>query len=286
MDEGFKKIRFVLILVLVLNWGVALAKLIVGYLTGSLSMIADGFHSFSDGASNIVGLVGIYIASRPKDADHPYGHKKIENFTALGIAMLLILVCFEVLQGAVARFRNPSIPDVNYISFAVMFVTMVVNYFVMRYEHGQGHALKSDVLVSDSLHTRSDIYTSLSVIISLVSIRLGYPLVDIIAAFMIVGFIGYAAYTILNSVSKTLTDSARLDENELAKLVTGIEGVHGCHKIRSRGREDDIYVDLHVSVKKDMKTEEAHALSHKIGAEIKKKFPGVTDVIAHIEPCR
>src|SRR3974390_306565 len=87
-EERHRQIRWVLIYVLILNWGVAAAKLFYGWLTRSASITADGFHSFSDGSSNIIGLIGIWIASRPIDESHPYGHKKFETLTSIGISTL------------------------------------------------------------------------------------------------------------------------------------------------------------------------------------------------------
>ncbi|HEY0196677.1 MAG TPA: cation diffusion facilitator family transporter, partial [Methanobacterium sp.] len=87
--------------VLFLNFAVALAKIIYGYWTNSLSIISDGFHSLFDGASNVIGIIGITIASRPPDKMHTYGHEKFETFASLGIAFLLFITCFEILQSAI-----------------------------------------------------------------------------------------------------------------------------------------------------------------------------------------
>jgi cation diffusion facilitator family transporter len=285
MIGKFKQIQKVLIYILVLNWGVALAKIVVGFMFGVYSMVADGFHSFSDGSSNIIGLVGLSAASKPTDEEHPYGHKKIESFTALGIIVLLLLVSYEIGEAAVRRFLNPTLPEANPLTFVVMIITMAVNYFVMTYEHRRGKELKSDILVSDSLHTRSDIYTSASVLISLVAIRLGYPGIDTLATFVIIGFILWAAFNIAREVFNVLVDRAVVDRKKIEQLVAAIPNVRVCHKIRTRGREDDIHMDLHLSVDKAMSVEESHKLSHQVQSEIKTKIPGVTDVIIHIEPC-
>jgi cation diffusion facilitator family transporter len=285
MKGKFREIQKILIQILFLNWGVAIAKIVVGFMFGVYSMVADGFHSFSDGSSNIIGLVGLSAASKPTDEEHPYGHKKIESFTALGIIVLLLLVSYEIGEAAVRRFLNPSLPEANPLTFVVMIITMAVNYFVMTYEHRRGKELKSDILVSDSLHTRSDIYTSASVLISLVAIRLGYPGIDTLATFVIIGFILWAAFNIAREVFNVLVDRAVVDRKKIEQLVAAIPNVRVCHKIRTRGREDDIHMDLHLSVDKAMSVEESHKLSHQVQSEIKTKIPGVTDVIIHIEPC-
>lgn len=279
-----KKIRQTLYLVLILNWAVALAKIIFGFWIKSSSMTADGFHSFSDGSSNIVGLVGMWFAAQPIDKEHPYGHKKYETFYSLAIAILLFLVCISIIHTGIERLKNPIIPDVNIYSFIIMLITMSINIWVMVYEYGVGKRLNSDILVSDSMHTRADILTSFSVIIALLAVKMGYPLIDAAGTLIIAGFIGYTAFDIFRKGSWVLCDTAVIDTREIAKIVKDIKGVKACHKIRTRGRHDDIFIDLHILVKDDMHIDRAHDLSYRIEDTIKKRFPGVSDVVVHLEP--
>lgn len=286
MDNKFKEIRWVLIFILVLNWLVAAAKIIVGWMFGVMSMVADGFHSFSDGSSNIIGLVGLSFASQPVDADHPYGHKKIETFTALGISLLLLLVCYEIVRSTADRLLHPRIPEANLLTFVVMAGTLAVNLWVVYYELRKGRELKSDILVSDSLHTRSDVFTSILVIFSLVSIRLGLPIIDVLASFVIVAIILYSIYEIVRHVFDVLVDRAVIDHAQIEQIALACPNVKMCHKVRSRGREDDVHVDLHISVDPKMSVGDSHKLSHDLQEAIKAKVPGVTDVFIHIEPIR
>jgi cation diffusion facilitator family transporter len=271
--------------VLFLNWGVALAKIVFGIISRSASMTADGFHSFSDGASNIVGLVGIAFASRPKDEDHPYGHKKFETFFSLGIAFMLGLVCVELVQEGIQRLRNPGIPEVSILSFVVMFGTMIVNILVMKYEYRKGKALQSDILVSDSMHTKADIFTSISVIVSLVAVKMGFPILDAITTLVIAVFIAHAAYEIIKDGCRTLCDETVIkDTRQIETIVLGVNGVKACHKIRSRGRKDDVNLDLHVHLDPNLSLEKTHQISHEIERIIKASMIEVSEVIVHMEP--
>jgi cation diffusion facilitator family transporter len=267
-----------------LNWGVAAAKLFYGWLTRSASMTADGFHSFSDGSSNIIGLIGIWIASRPIDETHPYGHKKYETLTSIGISILLFLVCFNVVREGILRFLHPVVPQVNVSSFLVMGITLAINITVMIYEKKRGVVLKSDILISDALHTRADILTSSSVIVTLIAIKFGYPILDPIASLVISVFIALAAVDILKESSRVLSDGVAIPIEEIKKVVLSIRGVKECHQIRSRGRGDDIHIDLHVLVDPEMHMHRAHHLSYAIENKIKRDFHGVTDVMVHMEP--
>jgi len=285
IQEHYNRIRFTLILVLVLNWAVACAKVIYGLLSHCASMTADGFHSLSDGASNIIGLVGIRLASQPKDIDHPYGHKKYETFFSLGIVMLLFIISISLIHQALERFRNPVAPRVDIKSFTIMTITMIINILVMNYEYRQGKRLKSDILTSDAMHTKADIFTSLSVIIALIVIKLGYPVFDPIATIFISLFIAYSGFNIVRHSSAILCDTAAiLDDKRIVDIVLGVKGVKTCHKIRTRGRPDDIYLDLHVQVSPDMHVDNAHKISYAIEEAIKKGIPEVTDVVVHVEP--
>jgi cation diffusion facilitator family transporter len=283
--EHYRHIRKILLFILLLNWLVALAKIIYGLSSRCGSMTADGFHSLTDGASNIIGIIGIHFACQPKDTDHPYGHKKYETFFSLGIAGLLFMLAFNLARGGVGRFFNPATPQVDAKSFIVMLITIAVNLWVTRYERKKGEMLRSDILTSDALHTKADIFTSISVIVALIVIRLGYPIFDPIVTIIISLFITHTAFQILKESSAILCDSvAMMDDKKISDIVMGIKGVKTCHKIRTRGRPDDIYVDLHVQVSPNMHIQAAHNISYAIEEAIKKEIPEVTDVVVHLEP--
>jgi cation diffusion facilitator family transporter len=282
--QKFRKIQQVLVYVLILNLAVAFAKIIYGNLTGALSMSADGYHSLFDGTSNIIGLAGSFIASHPPDREHPYGHQKYETIASFFIALLLIFVGVEIFQNAFKRFLVPTRPEVTAVSFLVVIGTMCINYLVTRYEYRQGESLRSQVLVADSMHTKSDIYVSLSVIISLVAIELGFPIIDPLVSLMISLIIFRAGYGIIKESSKSLLDMSRIEENEICQLVMGVEGVQGCHKIRTRGSMGDIKVDMHLLLQSDMPLEDAHLVSHKVSKKLKEEYKDISDVVVHLEP--
>lgn len=285
MSDRYQQIKQVLLLILLLNWGVALAKIIYGLTTHFTSMTADGYHSLSDGASNIIGIIGISIASRPADKDHPYGHKKYETLFSLAIAGFLFFVCFNLLSEGLRHLTHPVSSKINLASFLIMIFTSFVNLFVMKYEYKKGKMLNSDILISDSMHTKADIFTSMSVIVALVAGKLGYPIIDPIVTIIIALFIGYVAFSIIKQSSYILCDTAViLEEKVISDVVLAVKGVKTCHKIRTRGRIDDIHLDLHVQVNPDMHVDNAHKISYKIEEAIKQNIAGVTDVVVHIEP--
>jgi len=279
-----KEINKVLWMILALNIIVSILKLAVGYAISSTSMIADGFHSFSDGSSNIIGLIGTALAAKPADEGHPYGHKKFETFTSVVISLLLFIVSINIVKSSVNKLINPTVPQVDIYSFVVMIVTIAINILVIVYETKQGKKLKSDILISDAIHTKTDVYISLSVILSLIAVKLGYPILDPIISFIISVAIIKAGVEILINSSRVLCDAAVIDPQEVIDLVSKIDGVLHCHQVRSRGREDDFSLDLHILVDPLMSVARSHELHHEIEGEIRRHFSGVHYIDIHIEP--
>ena len=246
MTERYRAVAAVLIQVFFLNIAVSLAKLVLGYATGAVSIVSDGLHSLTDSFSNVVALIGVRVARKPPDADHPYGHRKFETISAAAIAAFLLLVMIEVGRAAWLRLQHGGAPRVTGISFAVMLGTIAVNLLVTTWESRAGERLGSEVLRADAMHTRSDVFTSLTVIAALIGSRLGYPLLDPVAAFVVVGFIGYAAWEIVRSTSDILADRIVIAEDGVRDVVMRVPRVLGCHQIRTRGSADYVFLDLHI----------------------------------------
>jgi len=160
VTDKYSEVTKVLYRVLFLNLAVALIKIVLGYSTGAVSIISDGFHSLTDTASNVVALIGVSIARQPPDANHPYGHRKYETIASLGILVFLVVVLIEVLTAATDRFVNGGSPRVFPEGIAVMTFTLIVNLWVVSYEVREGRRLQSEVLHADAKHTRSDVLTT------------------------------------------------------------------------------------------------------------------------------
>ena len=277
-------IRVVLLRVLALNLLVAGAKLIYGIATGAISMVADGIHSAMDSSSNVIGLVGTAVAARPPDPGHPYGHRKFEVIAALGITFLLFLACYEILTGAVERIMTGSPPEVTAWSFAIMIGTIVINLFVTVYEQRRGRWLASPILIADSLHTRSDIYASLAVLVGLAGVKFGWPILDPVAAIVVVGLIARAGYRIVTSSLDVLADAVVYSPHEISATAMRVPGVLDCHDVRTRGLPDHVHLDFHLTIAPETPTSESHAIAHRVIEAIRQRFPGIQDVTPHVEP--
>ena len=169
-------IQCVLWRVLLLNLLVAFIKLGVGLATGAISMVADGFHSLVDGLSNVVAIGAQWIAARPPDDEHPYGHRRFEAVATFIIGGLLMLAAWEVLQAAADRLISGGEPEVLPVSFVALIGTLVVNLIVVWYERRRAAALNSRVLAADASHTFTDVLVTCSVIVGLGLVELGLGL--------------------------------------------------------------------------------------------------------------
>lgn len=263
---------------------VALAKLVLGYSTGAVSVVSDGYHSLTDSASNIIGLVGLRAARKPPDEDHPYGHRKYETLAAAGIFVFLLITVVEIGRAAIHRLGATDPPIVTGVSFAVMLVTLAINLFVVRYEARAGRRLNSELLMADSVHTKSDVYASAGVLFSLTGVWLGYPRIDAIGGLIIAVLIAKTGVEIGMNTSQILSDRVVIDEEDIRQVVMGVPEVLGCHHIRTRGSADHAFLDLHVWFPADALLVDAHRVSHVVKDRLMERFSQLADVIIHIEP--
>lgn len=282
--DRYHRVSRVLALVLVANLAVAIAKVVFGYLTSSVAIISDGYHSVTDAFSNVIGLVGLHAARKPPDIDHPYGHRKYETLTAAGIFVTLILVVEEVVRSAIAHLRAGVRPEITRESFIVMLTTLAVNLAVVRYERRKARELSSELLLADAMHTRSDVFTSLGVIASLIGSGLGYTLLDPIGGLVVAVFIGHTGWEIARGAGAILSDRIVLAEEEVRRVVMSVAGILGCHHIRTRGSSDHVFLDLHIWLAADTRLDEAHYLSHVVKDKLMARYPQIADAVLHIEP--
>lgn len=285
--ERSRGIRFVLIITLALNVLVAVLKLVAGTLTHTLSLRADGFHSLTDGSSNVLGLLGIWWSVRPPDSKHPYGHEKMEVLAGSVVGASLLLVAWDVVRGAIERLGTsgkPPSPDLS--TWIVLSVTLVINIGVARYEALQAKRLNSPFLESDASHTFSDVLVTLGVVLTVGCIQLGYAWMDWVAACGIGVFILLTGLRVLSRNFDYLMDTAQVEEATIRTVVCNVAGVAGAHKIRTRGVPGAIRVDLHIQIAPHLNVVHAHEVTHWAIDALKREVQGVSDVVVHTEPAQ
>ncbi len=279
-----RDVRRVLWITLGLNLVVSLGKIAVGKLSGSLSMVADGYHSLVDGSNNLIGLFVVGLAYAPPDRGHHYGHRKFETAATLGIGLALLALAYRVVEGAFLGMRHDSRPEIGTLNWVVMGATLAANLFVAAYEAREGRRLGSEYLIADAAHTRSDIYVTLGVVASFAGVGAGLAWVDSLVAAGIAAFIAFLAVRILVSAFHVLTDRAAIPPERIAAVVEAVPGVRGCRDARTRGGPGAVYVDLVALVDGTRSLREAHGVSDRVEEAVRAAFPEVVDVVVHLEP--
>lgn len=276
-------VRRVLWITLALNLAVSAGKVVVGQLSGSLAMVADGFHSLVDGGNNVIGLIVAAFAFRPPDTGHPYGHRKFETAATSMIGIALLALAWEILRSAFDR-SGTALPEISLLNWGVMAATIAVNLFVSWYEAREGRRLASAFLVADSAHTRADLYVSLGVVASFVAVSLGLGWADPVVALVIAAIIAWQAGVILLGAFHVLTDRAAIPAQEIERLAAAVPGVVSVHDVRTRGRRDAVYVDLTVRLDGSTSLKDAHDVADRIEEALAQAHPGIADVVVHLEP--
>lgn len=280
-------VQRVLWITLGLNLGVALAKFIVGLMVHSLTLVGDSAHSAIDAFNNVIGLLAVGMAAKDADADHPYGHSKFETLAAFVLSGLLFLTCVQIGIEAVKRIVSPpaQAPEATALAFTVALVTLMVNQGVAWYEAKRGRELGSDFLMADAAHTRSDVLVTLTVLASLVCVKLGYARVDSLLSLVVAGFIGRIGYQVFRHTLPVLVDASAVDETLVHEIVQSIPGVHAAHAVRSRRSGSMVFVEMHVIVPEDHGAAAAHALTEAVEQALTQRL-GPTTATIHVETTR
>lgn len=301
-----RAIRKVLWVTLGLNAAASAIKLIAGAASGSLSLVAGGLDSAFDGLANVAGLVAMRVVASPPDAEHPYGHRKFETLTAVGIAGLLLATCGRLAWDAAGRLAgflgatglpipggSTGVtagadghvgPEIGALALAAPLVSFALNFAASEYERRRGRTLGSELLVSDAGHTRADAGVSLSLFVGLIAVRAGYPIVDPLMALGIAAVVARVGLSIIRDTAGVLADAVALDPVALRTTAVAVPGVEGAHRIRSRGAPDAIAVDLHVQVDPHLGIGRAHAIGHAVQDALRARFSGIAEVVVHVEP--
>ena len=281
-----KKILNVLIIILICNIVIAIVKIFLGIALSVNSLTADGLHAITDAADSIIGIIAVKIAYKPADKNHPYGHYKFETIASMFIGLMLFYITGQIVYNAVMWFMSLRTPSFSLPGFISLLVTLGLNIFIATYEYRKGKVYNSEVLVADSIHTRSDIFISFGVILTMVLIKLGLPpIIDPILSLIIAIIVFRSCLSILKSTINVLVDKRAIDEEKIMEIVYQINpDIVNIHKIRSRGHNNYLYIDMHIILDPSKTVKEAHALSHLIESVLASKLGCGVELNAHIEP--
>ncbi|BAY08441.1 cation diffusion facilitator family transporter [Calothrix sp. NIES-2098] len=277
-------VRKVLIITLLLNLFVMALKAVVGYSTGSLSLLADALHSVTDSANNVLGLITSKFSSPHPDREHPYGHQKFEAVGALGISAFLGIACFEILQGAIERILKGGHPvKISAPELWLLLIVLGVNIFVTFYERSVGKRVGSPILIADATHTMSDVWVTITVIGGLVGVWLGYQWLDVVLAFPVALLVFWSGWSVLKANLPSLVDEMAIAPEAINAIALSVPGVVNCHDIASRGvLGRQVFIEMHLIVDAtDVET--AHRITEEVENQLEERFRPVR-ILIHVEP--
>ena len=273
-----------------LNVCLAAGKALAGTLGHSYALIADAIESLSDVVSSLVVLIGLRVAMRPADENHPYGHGKAEPLAATMVSLALFGAAVTIAVESIHEIRTPHSTPAPF-TLAVLAAVVLIKEVLFRYVVKVGETSKSTAVKTDAWHHRSDAITSGLAFVG-ISIALiggpGWESADDWAALLASGVIMFNAYLLLRPAVLELTDSTPgtgLGE-DLRHVALSVPGVLGLDKCFVRKMGLDYYVDLHAIVERDMPVWQGHAIAHSVKDAIRAAHPEVVDVLVHIEPAR
>lgn len=266
-----------------------LAKLIVGFMSGSVAMISEAIHSGIDLVASVIAFVSIKLASEPADEEHPYGHGKFEEIAGLAEAVLIFIAVLIILYEAFKKLFGYEGNEIQTdLAIAVMIIATIANIIVSQYLFKVAKETDSIALYADAQHLQTDVYTSVGVLISLIIVKFtGLMWIDPLTAIIVAIFISYIAYKISAQTINNLVDvSLPAEEEELIKkILCRYEAeIISVHKFKTRKSGSNRFIEFHLTVEGNLTIKEGHLLCDLIEQDLKQAIPNIS-VSIHMEPC-
>lgn len=273
---------------IILNVLLAVFKIFAGIVGSSNAIFADGIHTMSDVFTTLVVLVGLKIASKEADENHPYGHEKYESIFAKILSIILLLTGIYIGYEGISLLVSKDFTSPGRIALWAAFISIIVKELMYRYTLKTAKEIKSISMEADAWHHRSDAFSSIGTLVGVIGSRLGFPALDPIAA-IIVGLmiikVGVDLY--LKSVKELVDESA--DEETIDKIIKKvyeIEGVEGIRNLRTRIFGNRIYVDIDIYVDGEITVRSGHEIAEKVHNKLEREITDIKHCMVHVDPIK
>jgi len=281
-----RQIKSVTNLAIATNLALFVIKVLVGFLSGSIALIADGIHSISDMVTDFAVLLGYYFGSKEPDQEHPYGHGRIETFSAGFIALLLVFVGSAMIYYAAITMGKDKVVEPAISILIVALISVVTKELLFRRTKRVAVESHSTALYANAWHHRSDALSSIVVVIGFVLVRWGYAHGDQIAAIAIGLMIILVGAKIIGGCLHELTESA-VDEGtieNIKSIINSNSSIRQWHKLRSRTVGREVFLDLHILVDPDLNIAGAHEIAESLEKALHEQIARPVNITVHIEP--
>ena len=289
MNENMEKIAMkVSIISIIANVVLAAFKLVAGILAHSSAMVSDAIHSASDVFSTFVVMIGIKIASKEPDEEHPYGHERMECVAAIILATILCITGLGIGKNALefitGNSSEVSVPCMLALIAAI--VSIIIKEAMFWYTRHYAKMIDSGALMADAWHHRSDALSSIGAFIGIIFARMGYVMMDSIACLVICVFIVKAAYDIFkDAIDKMVDKSCSLEvEAEIRTIVMSVDGVKGIDSLSTRLFGNKMYVDIEIRADGEKTLNETHEIAEAVHDSIEAQFEKVKHIMVHVNP--
>lgn len=274
---------------IIINIVLSLLKLIAGLMAHSEAMTSDAVHSFSDVFSTFIVMIGVHISNKKSDAEHQYGHERLECVASIILAVVLAATGIGIgLQGIekmiAGNYGELQIPGMLALIAAI--ISIAVKEWMYWYTKAAAKITNSSALIADAWHHRSDALSSIGAFIGILGARLGFPILDPAASVVICIFIEKAAYDIFkDSIDKMVDKSCdRVTIDKMRRIIEQQEGVVRIDEMKTRLFGAKIYVDIEIAVDGTKLLVEAHQIAERVHDVIEKEFPMVKHCMVHVNP--
>lgn len=288
MDEFRNKMGKKAALVAIIgNCFLTFFNIAVGWLSGSYALMSEGAHTLSDVMTTVIAYIGFRIGQKPADDEHPKGHGRAEAISGLVILIFLVIVAYEIITGAIDKIMHPELITVPGTIAAIMaFFGIVINLTISNYIINIGKQIKSPAIIADGKHQKTDIFSSIAILVGVVVSNIGYPILDPIIGFVIGLLILKTAYEIGKENIDNIMGKVPSEEliRDIENVVNNTAGVSGAHNIKVDYFGSYATVTLHVEMNGNMTLEESHRLVHETQNNIIKEVPIVKSVVVHACP--
>ncbi len=282
LKKGERAARLATLVTLLLS----VTKGVAGWVSGSVALLADAVHSFSDIFASLAVFIGLRLARRKPDERFPYGYYKAETFASLAVSIVIILSGVEMFGESVESFFNPAAPSFPHLVLPLITVLTFVSYLLSKYEEKVGREINSQALIGEGKHSRIDAYLSLLVLAGIALSTLGLHWMESFAGLMISLFVIWIGLSMGKNAILVLMDACL--EPELKDLIKeaamGVRGVKGVHDLRLRRSGPFVFGEMHVEVEKGLSVDKAHKISTEIEQKVKEVVREVDTLTIHIEP--
>jgi cation diffusion facilitator family transporter len=281
-----KQIKSITYLGMALNVGLAFIKIVVGLLTTSLALVADGIHSLSDLVTDGAVLLGVRLGSKAPDQRHPYGHGRAETFSAAVVALILILVGGAMIYKATLAIARDETTPVHYEVLVVAVISIAAKEWLYRATRKVAVRSHSPALYANAWHHRSDALSSVAVAIGFVTLTLGFTHGDQVAAIAVGLMIIWVAVRVIGETMRELTESAVDPETieHIKKIINANPSIRQWHKLRTRTVGREVFLDLHILVDPDLSVIAAHEISESLEKTLDEQIARPINIVIHIEP--